>query len=332
MSGLLPGPGAVRLLLALMIVAEHISGLRIGGPAFMAIFVLSGYWVARSWDLRYRHMPRPGATFRVSRILRLWPLYALVFLGATLVLALVADRYDPATWAGLPILGLASHGLDRIGISWSLDILLQFYLLLPLLWAWRGRLSAPVAALAVLAAAVIGWALIFGTGLVLLPAFLPLFALGWAVHARGLQVPLWGALAGAVAFTLVAGVAVALPDLRGLVIGGTGTFGGDKLFALLWVLPLVPALAWSVRRPSGGLDRLLGEMAYPVFLLHYPMVVTGRALLERGFSAPEKLVLLALVLAAALVLHLVAGRPLEALRQRVVGGMAAAPGGTERQA
>lgn len=325
MSGLLPGPGAVRLLLALMIVAEHISGLRIGGPAFMAIFVLGGYWVARSWDLRYRHLPRPGATFLVSRLLRLWPLYALVFLGATVVLALVADRSDPATWAGLPILGLASHGLDRIGIAWSLDILLQFYLLLPLLWAWSGRLAAPAVTGSILAAAVLGWALIFGTGLVLLPAFLPLFALGWAVHARGLQVPLWGALAGAVAFALVAGVAVALPDLRGFVLGGTGSFGGDKLFALLWVLPLVPALAWSVRRPSGRTDCLLGEMAYPVFLLHYPMIVTGRALLGRDYSAPEKLALIALVLAAALVLHLLAGRPLEALRQRVVRGMAARP-------
>ncbi|WP_233417197.1 acyltransferase family protein [Halovulum marinum] len=325
MADLLPGPGAVRLILALMIVAEHISGLRIGGPAFMAVFVLSGYWVARSWDLRYRQLPRPEATFWLSRILRLWPLYAVVFLGTTLVLAQVAGRYDPATWAGLPILGLASHGLDRIGIAWSLDILLQFYLLLPLLWALAGRTGPAGAALWVLAAAAAGWALILATGLVLLPAFLPLFALGWAAHARGWRVPLWGALAAGAGFVLVAGAALVLPDWRGFVIGGSGSFGGDKLFALVWVLPLVPALLWSVRRPSGAADRLLGEIAYPVFLLHYPVIVTGRALLGRDYSAPEKLALVAAVLAAALVLHLVLGRPLEALRQRVVRGRAARP-------
>ena len=327
MTSLLPGPGSVRMLLTLMIVAEHLSRFRIGGPALMAFFVLSGYWVFRSYDLRYRHMSWSVFTFYMSRFLRIWPLYATVFVATVLLLALVTGRYDPVLWFGLPILGISTHALDRIGICWSLDIILQFYLLVPLIWLVSVRCVSREkwlgAAIAVLVLSALGWGLFFGFGLSQVLAYLPLFLAGMAIYLRDLRVSVWAALLSVATFALVGALALKSPELRPYVVMGSGDAASDKLFAITWVLTLLPFLAWCVHRPDRGLDRLLGSMAYPLFLIHYPMIVLGKALLERDFSTYEKPLLLLAALAVALAVYLFVGRYFEALRRNVIEGMAA---------
>lgn len=329
MEALLPGPGLVRVALAMMVMVEHVSRFEIGSVAVMVFFMLSGYWVMRMFDEKYRHMARPLATFYVSRFLRVWLLYVTVFLIAMAVLALAFGRYDPATWAALPILGVATHDRDIIGISWSLDIELQFYILLPLLWAITGRLRAGadwgLFALGVLALSGLGWTLLYSTGITLVPVYLPLFVAGAAIHVLRLRAPSWMAVLSVAAFFLAGAAVYLVPELRPFVIYGTENPNHNKLFALLWAGTLLPFVAWNVHRPSGRLDRHLGNLSYAIYLVHYPMIIAGRELVGRDMTDPEKLVVLLGAPVVALAVYLVFDRRYEHLRRRVVRGLQAKP-------
>src|SRR5262249_50667477 len=67
------GPGAFRWLLALTVLAHHTTPLRLGAWAVYVFFILSGYWITRMWDEKYRRTRLPVLTFLVSRWWRLAP-------------------------------------------------------------------------------------------------------------------------------------------------------------------------------------------------------------------------------------------------------------------
>ncbi|MSU91706.1 acyltransferase family protein [Rhodobacteraceae bacterium 2CG4] len=322
------GPGLVRLGLAMMVLVEHLSRFEIGSLAVMVFFTLSGYWVMRMFDESYRHMPRPLTTFYVSRFLRVWLLYVTVFLAAMAVLWGLG-RYDPATWAALPILGVATHDRDIIGIAWSLDIELQFYALLPLLWAVAARLRDGAGwgllALATLLLSAFSWVLLYRTGITLVTVYLPLFVAGAAIHLLRLRASSRLALLSVGAFVLAAVVVYLTPEARQLLIYGTDNPNHNKLFALLWAITLLPFVAWNVHQPSGPVDRHMGNLSYAIYLVHFPMIIAGRELVGRDLSDPEKLVVLVGAPVLALALYLLVDRRYERLRRRVVRALKTLP-------
>jgi peptidoglycan/LPS O-acetylase OafA/YrhL len=99
----------------------------------------------------------------------------------------------------------------------------------------------------------------------------------------------------------------------------------DLLFAFFWALLLVPFVAFNVRQKSGGLDRHLGNLSYSVYLIHFPLRNLGQELLGRGYSDPEKLLLIALTMVASVVVCVVIDMRCEAWRRRVVRAMEARP-------
>ena len=42
-------PGTFRLLLALLVVLDHFTGIMVGRAAVYLFFVLSGFWIHRMW-------------------------------------------------------------------------------------------------------------------------------------------------------------------------------------------------------------------------------------------------------------------------------------------
>lgn len=306
-----PGPGALRLWLALLVMLSHLSALNIGGPAVVLFFILSGYWVSQRWL-------GGGAgvlAFAIARLLRVWPLFALIG-GLTWVglgwLGLPRTG-DPVS--GLLLLGSASRNDMLIGVAWSLDLELQFYLCLPVMWLAAQRL--PAWQLWLLGGAAWGlgiWLMDRSAWSFLL--YLPAFAAGmWLARSR------WcpgsaAVLAGVGGFGLLAGLIALWPSTRPLLIKSPDmSLLVEQLGHLGWAMLLLPLVARVLSGPADRRDRRLGDAAYALYLVHSPVItllIAGLAL--EGLAL--KLAALPAVAVATLIVHFWIDVPLEAARRR----------------
>lgn len=296
-------PGAFRLLLAVAVLVSHASRFDIGRLAVLLFFYLSGYWVSRIYQSEFAG--RRWLMFYVGRWLRIAPLYFVVMLAAA------ALRGLPLSWENFTLLGVDTTGRDPTGVSWSLDIELQFYLLVPLLFAtaWPRALILP--ALAVLTAA--GWWLHAAIGVATALMYLPVFALG-ALNARTRWQPERGvALASLAGFGLFTAAIAAIPATEAFLDKTKPHPFDQDWFSMIWMLPLVPYVAASLARKSTPFDRDVGNWSYPLYLVHYSLIAFFVA---HGHS---KWIGVALAPAIALVLFYGLDRRFERMRRRVLG-------------
>ncbi|MEY4849991.1 MAG: hypothetical protein RLZZ331_995 [Pseudomonadota bacterium] len=278
------GPGMLRFILAAMVVVSHLTSLNIVRPAVLLFFMLSGYWVSRLLAGWQASVP----AFYISRTLRVWPLYAVVTVLAWLLHAHAEAVRPESLWSALTLLGLAARAGDVIGVSWSLDIELQFYLAIPLITLAAQRLQ-PLAVLALAVAA-------FGLGIALFAAHVPTLLF---------YLPAFTA-----AMTMV-------PALSGLLFKAQFTDSlAQNLGQMAWILLLAPFVAWNINQPSDRFDRWLGDLSYPLYLVHLP-VVRMLAEVMPVTGAGGKLVAVVAVLVVSIALFMGVDRPLEARRQRL---------------
>ncbi len=278
------GPGMLRFILAAMVVVSHLTSLNIGRPAVLLFFMLSGYWVSRLLAGWQASVP----AFYISRTLRVWPLYAVVTVLAWLLHAHAEAVRPESLWSALTLLGLAARAGDVIGVSWSLDIELQFYLAIPLITLAAQRLQ-PLAVLALAVAA-------FGLGIALFAAHVPTLLF---------YLPAFTA-----AMTMV-------PALSGLLFKAQFTDSlAQNLGQMAWILLLAPFVAWNINQPSDRFDRWLGDLSYPLYLVHLP-VVRMLAEVMPVTGAGGKLVAVVAVLVVSIAMFMGVDRPLEARRQRL---------------
>lgn len=309
-----PGPGSVRAVLAMAVMASHISAFNIGGPAVMLFFIISGYWVTAAAG-NWRGGPM---SFVASRALRIFPLFWLCCLLSLLVLFVRDVPLRPDTPQGFALLGQASVAKPLLSVDWSLDIELQFYLALPLLLAAAQRWSA----VQLWALTIVGWllgialAVMAGVHCVLL--YMPAFAAGMALRLTAWRPgPWWTTSSLLAAAAAAAGVALLVPTaiVRPFALNSIAEHQGQ----MLWALLLVPALAALFQRPSGPVDRELGDCSYALYLVHAPVLrlaFSGLPLLLPGISLlAMKLIGVALVLLATLALRRLVDRPLESWRR-----------------
>ncbi|MDB5423642.1 MAG: hypothetical protein JWQ29_1058 [Phenylobacterium sp.] len=307
-SGLLRGltlpPGAFRLILAGAVLLSHVTRAEVGRLAVLLFFFLSGYWTVRIWKEKFGSAATPR--FYAARYLRIAPLYLLVmFAGAFL-------RHIPIHPENLLLFGVATTRHDPTGVAWSLDIELQFYLLVPLIAAWMTHSRAWVTIGIALAIGAAGVWLSQTYGVVTIARYLPAFVLGsltfvkaWRPSARSAYL----SLAAFLAMTAVTGVIGFLdktvPD----------PFDED-IWAFFWMLPLLPYVAHSLTVKSTKLDRHFGNLSYPLYLVHFGVIALLRGYMG-GESALEKLLGVALSIVVAVIVYVLIDRPVDRWRVRL---------------
>ena len=310
------GPGFFRLILAGLVVVTHLSRYRIGITAVMVFFILSGYWVTRMYCEKYRSTRNAPLDFYISRFLRLWPAFVVAVLFALALRWALGLEVDPMGFTALPLLGVAVHQHDPLGISWSLDVELQFYFMLPLLLfaAERARRATVVLVAALTVAAIwFNYTVLFETVFCYLPAF---FA-GMLIYLMRINAGPRAAILSLVLF-LAAGWGMTLsPATVGFVTAPSMQAEIVRPGTMLWALTLTPFVAWNVRQHSTGFDRALGDLSYSLYLTHYPLVA-AIGTLTGGFSSMQKVGMVILIATVALAFYGLIDRPIEIWRARLM--------------
>jgi len=303
------GLGVLRFCLSLLVIDAHYGfvGHRIqmamvgrfgvdrlayvgsGGIAVSGFFVVSGYLITLVLCRKYDAGWHGAKAFYISRALRIYPLYWLVFAGYWLALVWLGDAPAFASWrlpGELSLLpyGIAGMAADQnafgltttdpllIGPAWTLCYDLLFYLLAPWLFVkvrtcwWIATLGFGYVVAFVLFAdhrPPVWFQFFYGTGM----PYLFMFAAGaLAYHYRGaLQ---WGS--GGTA-ALIAGVVwVTFFPL------GMANAYLNSLVAVLLFVPLVAMLGRPGSNPR--VDRLLGDLTYATYLVHLPLLLLAQRL------------------------------------------------------
>lgn len=321
MSALRVGPGAVRLLLAAIVVVSHLSAINLGRPAVMIFFIISGFWVTRAWQ----EWAGNSMGFMAARLLRIYPLFLFVALANGVLLSLIGSHVPEELGLALLLPGLASRHESLLGVAWSLDIELQFYLVLPLLAPLLMGMRRSETWLLALVAWMIGMVLM-SAGVVTALFYLPAFAGGiWLAQSR------WQATGnqaiGSVLLFVAAGAAFALlPETRPVLLKDAVETPGMaiQLAHLGWSMLLLPAVAWSVHQYSSPRDRVAGDLSFSLYLVHTPVITTMAALMPGG-GPVLKLAMLIISGVLAVALHRWVDRPAELWRRAHVRNPVPAP-------
>jgi peptidoglycan/LPS O-acetylase OafA/YrhL len=336
------GPGFFRLFLSFVVVFHHSFPLRLGAWGVYVFFILSGFWICRMWRQRYVWTHHPLLTFIISRWWRLAPVFLIctvlsvassVFLGEAGALQRASN---PLWWVRqFLIAGSKQVGTD-LPPTWSLDVEMQFYLVAPFLIALFERIR-PVFRWMIIAVAS-GWLsfYIFRGGNVQnaqLTLFVGFFLIGVTIEMGEWKPSRTTAMSSLIFFFGMTLILAVCPLTRnGIWIVGfeaAPTTGIFPMFAvnLWWILgsaAVIPFVTWNVAQNSPRLDRLLGNLAYPLYLFHWiprdwyyhigqrsnPIWKQG-ALLSINFLAAS---------AGAVIILLVVDQPLDRLRTRWVAG------------
>ena len=268
-------PGAFRLWLAMLVFVHHFSSLALGSGAVDVFFVLSGVWIERMWQERYRHTRSPYVTYLVSRIWRLAPamlLASAITLPMLPMLGTAWSRIAPAPLhlvvSSVLLLGYGWLAYLPVFPAWSLDVEMQFYLVAPMLALLAHRTHPMVLVGLGVLISLLGWRL--GGPATLLP-YCMFFAIGMAA-ARGRWRPT-PRLAVASAAAVVACVAIIwLSPLRPVLIGGAhplAPFRYNPAFNAALALLAVPFALSTADRPGDADDRMMADLSYLVYLLHW---------------------------------------------------------------
>lgn len=343
--------GAFRLMLAMAVMLAHIAELSEAGSTMMtrenlhimvwsghavfAFFIISGFYITMILHERYSQLERGILSFYLNRSLRIYPvhltilaLYAAIYLVTNQPFFLLGDWPSEATGNHFHALfsNLFLFGVELLpmtdpanwqlvtGPIWSLSVELYFYLLAPFLVLQRLRwllLLASVSfalrmVLATAGLAEVPWRYFF------FPADMVFFLMG-ALSYRLSHTPLlahWRkhrptqiAVALMVAFSVTTPFLWdngALDSISAWLFYSGTAFGVPLLFEL--------TKQWRI-------DRLLGHLAYPVYLSH--MVIL--ALMPPGAALPYDKGVLAVIGTFLLSIALYYGvdRPVESIRHRI---------------
>ena len=332
--------GAYRFCLACLVVLVHTPGYGSHSPdlglvAVYVFFFISCYLMPLAFERNYQFtsFDQRWQSYLINRALRIYPLY-WVSLAAILGHGLLRGTNptvnevlaNPVSLLqNIVLLGLNQRSAwgdyTRLNIpAWTLDVELQYYLVVPLLiWGWT-RSRRVAGAVIVTFGIVSGVLLAVPTSVVdidrSLLAYAVLFLGGFLFYQFGdhLPAPSWRQAVAAV------------------VVGGCGALllprplQNAALTAGLIVVAC-PLLTRQARGVSSSVDRMLGELSYPVYIFHaFVITVATRLVSENlplGLTGSPGLRVATLALINILLVSVLAGgvlllleRPLQRVRRR----------------
>jgi len=317
----LSAPGRLRLVLALLVVVSHLSSLGVGRPAVFAFFVLSGYWVMKMYAEKYIKYG-DVSVFYLSRFLRIFGPYFFAYLAFLVLSAAFLTEPELSKVYGLAVFGVASTGYDILGVSWSLDIELQFYLLVPLFFlllaAFDGSRAKGIALLtACLLLAPFGWYLQLEHGIWTVCSYLPSFAIGAAIWAYDWRPSKRMAYLSLALFVAVGAASMIWEETRPLLIKSGEHSAEVDWFGIAWTALLAPFFAYNVAQPSSKNDQHAGNLSYALYITHWP-VVAAFAYWFGPIDAVEKGATFATIVAVTAVFYVLIDRPCENFRKFAV--------------
>lgn len=342
----------MRIFLALAVVVSHnhFAAATSGYLAVLAFFVISGFFMAMVLNERYAG--RTG-TFYAARFLRLWPAYITVLVLTAIFIrpitlyygSWVAQAYsyfvlitmwpyETLYWFGFNGFGETAF-LSGVGTNanfspaifhtnlspmWSVGIELSFYMVAPL-FARSWRATAILCAAAYVVHLALTAMLPPTHVLVVRSAFnvFWLFLLGMlAYHLWIYAKPVLDSrrVNSLLAASMAVGTAAlciwaAQSTYRGHVWEGSAWLIGDAPF-LIFAVAIIPIFHYT---RASRFDRLVGELSYPLYLVHWPL--TSLALNTHRDDWRWTVAIIAISLTCAAVLHFVVERPVDRLRRRL---------------
>ena len=270
-------PGALRMALALAVFVHHTTGYNIGMSAVLIFFVLSGYWVAAMWAETYSKTRSAYLTFVVSRIWRVAPDFALCSAISWVLLFWRGDAPDNVgglmhqVFSNIMILGYNSLPYQANVPGWSLDMEMQFYLIAPVVIFLVSK-NIHILAIFVLIMALSQW---LGGSSTVAP-FLIFFAIGIASATYDLKPDRWLAYRSLFA-TLAVLFVCALLFIKDVALGelhGADLVAFSSKTNILVAVMMTPWALYTTRQKSGKIDRMLGDLSYIFYLLHWSVLGT----------------------------------------------------------
>jgi len=332
--------GTVRFVLALLVVATHV-GVWIwpGMYAVFGFYVISGYLMCLVLNRRYGFSVAGFRAYCANRILRIYPPYWVALLLSFVVLAAIGQTAVTEFWPPWELPNSWRAWLDNLVLvtlppgnagetlvvspAWALRVELFYYVVLGL-GLGRNRDIAVLWFLAAVGYHVYladtnwdGWRERYYS----IPAAALPFSLGALIyHSNGL-IPEWvrrsRSLPAAILLLWVANLVTAP--------GSFGSVLGAGRFYLNLVLVAAFVALMSLRRTSDsrwrGLDARLGDLSYPIYLIHmqagFALMTLGIVPQFEGAEALRVLVALPAILLLAWALLRFVDDPVERLRDRV---------------
>jgi peptidoglycan/LPS O-acetylase OafA/YrhL len=308
--------GTFRLILALMVVHSHFSGGALGGPvAVFGFFCLSGYLMTKIVNESYSDGLSGYLRFLGNRALRIYPAYyaAVVFAAGVLLLWPIEAR-SAAGWYMLPqdwlqtfsIIGLQPRSPILLVPAWSLHVEIIHFILIGAIFG-RSKLltslwffcSLAITVVAILRGASIDWLYFtpYGSSVA--------FATGAMIHQFREKLPAFSPKLAIAACCMLVVVGLRMP----LEVAQAGGLHASIIIAALSIVALknMPTPKWDVA---------LGDLAYPVFLLHIPCRAAMSGLLGRSDAWVDVLAIAATFVLSYLTVALVE-RPLSLIRAKL---------------
>jgi peptidoglycan/LPS O-acetylase OafA/YrhL len=277
--------GIFRYGLAFCVAISHLWAGMIPGPAAYAVwgfYCLSGYLMTLILNEKYGFSRRGLINFAANRVLRIYPAYYVVCAAMFLIFWLIPDTAAgflpnlrmPQTaqgWCYSLLLMSTPDGDELLHGSMALRVELWFYVAIAL-GLGRGRRIAWAWFLASLGYTV--WLLALRTPFperyIFIPACSLAFSAGCLLYHLRTRLPViktkWATLAAASLWWLHVWLSLNLPG--GPWVVGLYSSLLCSAFAVLTLMRLDPRQQpnWMVR-----LDRLAGNLSYPIYLCHWSM-------------------------------------------------------------
>jgi peptidoglycan/LPS O-acetylase OafA/YrhL len=275
---------AMRGIAILLVLSFHWFGLPFGWTGVDLFFVLSGYLIGGIL-IDNRSSPLYFRTFYARRVIRIVPLYLLFLImvawssGISLPIWRFLTFTQNFAWVHT---GLVNVGLE--GLTWSLAVEEQFYLILPLMVrTLPNRALLFVSASLVVSAPLCRWLLIVSVGgispYVLLPGRMDTLFAGVVIACVVRQSSLWGWVQTHIRLLQCASVSafggfIALASVIGFSPGSRAMhLLGYSLVAAAYGCGLLTVVAYDDRPFRHKLLCAVGVGAYAIYLFHQIVLV-----------------------------------------------------------